>query len=399
MNDQADKQFFRKPLFILFALLAAIGVVCWFLQLTQGLQLTHLNNFSTWGLYIIGFMLFTGVAAGSLLFTSSAYLFQGLNDYKPYTRISAFVGAIGSVVAAGLFIIVDIGNPGRAWHIITNANLSSPMFWDTLILAAYVIVGIIFTRQLILVDQGQKEEKSLKAISLLAFLAGLLVTVTSFVFALQVARPFWNNPVQPLSFLAAAVVAALSLLLIIFAALNKSGYIQMNGEKLVRIGRFAAMLLFLELLVVLGEVAIGLYAGAGEEHDVVSWLVAGPGAPFFGVELLALVAGIVLLFNKKPATLVAGAGVSLFAVFMIKYNLLQAQLLNPLINYPGPPGYTAGAGVYLPSLIESSIAVGIVALGGLLVIIGLNVLNLGSKPRQRIGGSALNTGLNKPGQA
>lgn len=379
MNAKVEKRVGSKLPLIISALLVVVGLICWFMQLTKGLQLTHLNNYNTWGLYIIGFVIFTGIAAGSLLFTSSSYLFKGMTEFKPYTRISAFVGAIGSVVAAGLFIVVDIGNPERAWHIITNANISSPVFWDTLILFAYVIIGIIFTRQLIRVGQGQKEEKSLKGISWIALIAGLMVTVTSFAFALQVARPSWNNPAQPLSFMVAAIVLALALLIIIFALLNKSGYIEISGEKLAKLGKITGGFLFVELLVVLGEVAIGMYAGGGEETKIIHWLVTGKGTAFFWVELIAIVGALVLLFNKKSSSFVAGAGVSLFAIFMIKYNLLQAQLLNPLITYAGPPGYSMPTGVYLPSFIEIGVAVGIIAFGGLLVMIGLNKLDLGAK--------------------
>ncbi|MFB6468120.1 NrfD/PsrC family molybdoenzyme membrane anchor subunit [Cytobacillus sp. Hz8] len=368
-----------------FSALTILGIVCWVLQLTRGLQLTNLNNFSTWGLYIIGFMLFTGIAAGSLIFTSSAYLFKGMEEYKPYTRISSYVGAICGVLAAGLFIIVDIGNPERAWHIISSANITSPMFWDTIILLCYVIIGIYFTRQLMIVQEGKKDEKSLKVISLVAFIAGLAVMVTSFVFALQVARPLWNNPVQPLSFLAAAIVIALSLLIIIFAILNKSGYIVMSRSHLKKLGILAGSILLFELCVVLGEAVIGLYAGSGEESNISSWLVTGSGAPFFWVEIVSIVLGAVLFLYKNPATTVTGAGVSIFAIFMIKYNLLQAQLLNPLITYAGPTGYNASQaslGVYIPSLIEVGVSIGIVALGGLLVLIGLNKLNLGTGFKQ-----------------
>ncbi|WP_019850379.1 NrfD/PsrC family molybdoenzyme membrane anchor subunit [Desulfitobacterium sp. PCE1] len=379
MSAKEQRKIFTQPLFIIFALLTAIGLVCWFLQLTKGLQLTHLNNYNTWGLYIIGFMIFTGIAAGSLIIASSAYLFPAMAEYKPYTRIAAFVGAIGSVVAAGLFIIVDIGNPERAWHIITSANIASPMFWDTVILGTYVILGIFYTRQLMAVHAGQKEEKSLKAISIVSFIAGLSVMVTSFVFALQVARPLWNNPAEPVSFLAAALVVALALLLIIFAILNKSGYIDISLEKLNKLGKLAAVFLFFELFVVLGETAIGLYAGTGEEAEIIHWLVTGEGAPFFWIELIAILAGLVLLLSRKSGALILGSAAAILAVFMIKYNLLQAQLLNPLITYAGPPGYGGGEGVYLPSFIEIGVAVGIISLGGLLVMIGLDKLSLGIK--------------------
>src|SRR5690606_9949567 len=119
-----------------FSVLAVIGVVCWILQLTKGLQMTNLGTTNMWGLYITGFMIFTGVAAGSLFFASVPYLFR-LDEFKPYCRISAYVGAVSSIVAASLFIIVDIGNPERVWLFITSGNFTSPMFWDFIILLSY----------------------------------------------------------------------------------------------------------------------------------------------------------------------------------------------------------------------------------------------------------------------
>lgn len=58
------------------------------------------------------------------------------------------------------------------------------------------------------------------------------------------------------------------------------------------------------------------------------------------------------------------------------YLLSSFCLLNPLITHAGPPGYSGGGGVYLPSFIETGISVGIVSLGGLLVILGVNKFNL-----------------------
>ncbi|MBS3975235.1 MAG: polysulfide reductase NrfD [Syntrophomonadaceae bacterium] len=379
MNQKAEKQLITQPLFIIFALLAVIGLISWILQFTKGLQLTNLGNFNTWGLYIVGFMIFIGIAAGSLLFSSSAYLFKGMAEYKPYARIAAYVGAIGSAVAAGLFIIVDIGNPLRVWYIIASANIQSPMFWDALILTAYVVIGIVFTRKLILVHEGKKGETSLRDISVVAFIAGLMVTVTSFVFAMQVARPFWHNPILPLSFLVAAVVVGLAMLVIVLPILNKTGYIEAGTDRLAKIGKIAGVALLVQLFIVLIEIVIGLYPGGGEKAAVIQWLVSGAGAPFFWIQTIAILAGIVLLLTSKPGTLIPGAGAAIFGIFMVKYNMLQAQLLNPLITYVGPPGYDAGEGVYLPSLIEIAVSVGIIALGGLLVMAGLQKLHLGAK--------------------
>lgn len=357
-----------------------LGAACWFLQLIKGAQVTHLNNYIPWGLYVIGFVIFTGIVAGSLIFSSSAYLFKVMEKYKPYTRISSYVGVLCGLIGAGLFISADMGNPQRGVYIMIAANINSPQVWDTIILMVYGIIGILFTRQLLMVWEGKKEEKSLKTISWAAFTAGLLVMVTSFVFAMQVSSPSWNNPVEPLSFLAAALVAALSVLIITFVFLHKTGYIRMSNDELKGLGSMVVVFLLFELFVILSEVGIGLYAGGGEESIIIHWMVAEKGAPFFWVEIIAILIGMVALTRKNANMTVSavGASVSIFAVFMIKYNLLQAQFLNPLLSYAGPDGYNPHRlGVYLPSMIEIGIFVGIISLVCLVAVIGLNKLNLG----------------------
>ncbi|SHN80784.1 NrfD/PsrC family molybdoenzyme membrane anchor subunit [Desulfitobacterium chlororespirans] len=365
---------------MIFAAVAVLGAVCWGLQLTQGLQVTNLGLNNMWGLYIVGFMIFTGVAAGSLLFAAVPYLFK-LAEFKPYTRIAAYLGAVSSIVAASLFIIVDIGNPERAWLFITSGNLTSPMFWDFLMLASYMVISIIFTRQLMLVHEGKKDEESLKPIALIAFIAGLLVTVTSFVFCFQIARPLWNTPVQPLSFLIAALVAALSVQMILATILNKGGYIEMPMKLMVKMAKGAAVLLCIELIIIVGEILIGLYPGGGEEHAAFLWLVSGEGAVGFWAEMVTLVAAIVVLAKQdtpsKAGGVVNGAILALVAIYLIKSNLLQAQLFNPLITYAGPPVYGGTTGPYVPSLIEIGLSLGIISLGALLLSLGLSKLNLG----------------------
>ncbi|UWG96697.1 polysulfide reductase NrfD [Dehalobacter sp. DCM] len=364
---------------IIFAVVAVIGMICWGVQLGKGLQMTNLGVTNMWGLYIVGFMIFTGVAAGSLLFASVPYLFN-LTGFKPYSKIASYLGAVSSIIAASLFIIVDIGNPERVWLFITSGNLSSPMFWDFIMLLAYMVISVIFTRMLILAAEGKADEKSLKPIALVAFIAGILVTVTSFVFCFQIARPMWNNPVQPLSFLIAALVLSLAVLVILASVLNKTGYIKMPVEMLTKMGRLMGILLCAELVIALAEVLVGLYPGSGEHYQAALWLAAGKGAPGFWLELITLLAAILLVLKKGPVkaqTLLAGAIIALIAIFLVKNNLLQAQLFNPLLTYPGPPMVGSVSGPYFPSLVEIGLSLGIIALGCLLLNLGLRILKLG----------------------
>lgn len=379
IQNDAGKPRLSNLWLVIFAAVALAGLICWGLQLTKGLQLTNLNGINMWGLYIIGFMIFTGVAAGSLFFAAIPYLFN-LNGFKLYSKIAAYLGAVSSIVAASLFIIVDIGNPQRVWLFVTSGNFSSPMFWDFIILVSYMFISIIFTRHLILVSEGKKDEESVKPIAVVAFIAGLLVTATSFVFSFQVSRPMWNNPMQPFSFLVAALIAALAVMLILAFVLNRNRVTEISTALLTKMGKVAAALLLIQFILVVGEVLIGLYPGGGAEYETVKWLVTGEGALSFWLANVAMVAAIIIFTNKKlcqnRTSLLIGAIIAFIAVYLLKSNLLQTELFNPLLSYPGLALYDGITGPYIPSFLEIVLSLGIVSLGCLLLALGFRKLNL-----------------------
>lgn len=210
-----------------------------------------------------------------------------------------------------------------------------------------------------------------------------MVVVTSFVFTFQIARPLWNTPAQPFSFLVAAFAAALAVFILLAFTLKKSGYLSMKINLLAKIGKVIALLLSIEFILVSVEALIGLYPGEGEEFQAFMWLVTGDGAVAFWLSIAALIGAIVLLSKKvrteKGGSLIAGAILGLAAIILIKSNLLQSELFNPLLSYPGPEMYGDMAGPYYPSLLEIGVSLGIISLGALLFMLGLRWLNLGEK--------------------
>ena len=53
----------------------------------------------------------------------------------------------------GLFVMVDIGQPGNAWHLIPglgNLNLpSSLLAWDVLVLNGYLVLNLVIATNLL----------------------------------------------------------------------------------------------------------------------------------------------------------------------------------------------------------------------------------------------------------
>ena len=92
-------------------LVIAAGTFCYVRQLDQGLGITGLSRDVTWGFYIAQMTFLVGVAASAVMVVLPYYL----HDFKAFGRITILGEflAIAAVVMCGLFIVVDLGQPGR----------------------------------------------------------------------------------------------------------------------------------------------------------------------------------------------------------------------------------------------------------------------------------------------
>ena len=123
------------------AAMCAAGLAAWVYQLVQGMHVTNLRNSFTWGLYMGSFEFFIAMATGGILVFSMAYLWN-IEVLKPFVKI-AVIGSLASVVAAGVAIFEDLGEPFHALYMIITPNVGSPLFWDVIILTLYVIVCVV----------------------------------------------------------------------------------------------------------------------------------------------------------------------------------------------------------------------------------------------------------------
>ena len=129
----------------------------------------------------------------------------------------------------------------------------------------------------------------------------------------------------------------------------------------------------------------------GSGAEVVSTLVAGPVAPFFWGEVLCCAAAAVICFVPRLRTapgIVAASVLAIAGIFCKRAELLVGGFQSPNIAMPGVmTGHTVtnwAAGwqgayeglVYWPEPIELGVMVGVLALGGLVLLLGLRYLPL-----------------------
>lgn len=115
-----------------------IGVAAIVQLFVKGHIITNATQHVPWGLWVATYIYFIGISAGAFLLSSLIYVFK-MKQFEAAGRI-ALVQAFLSMLAAGFFIIIDLGHPLKVYYIITSMNTSSVMAWVGIFFCAYVTI-------------------------------------------------------------------------------------------------------------------------------------------------------------------------------------------------------------------------------------------------------------------
>jgi molybdopterin-containing oxidoreductase family membrane subunit len=355
------------------AILVIGGCVAWGYQLKDGLGVTGMNNGVSWGLYITLFMFFVGLSAGGLIVASAASVFH-VAAYKR-VAVPAIILSTVCIVAAGLFICVDLGGVFRVYNMLIHPNFTSPLVWDEFVIGIYLLINLVY---LYVMTRPQPNQRTIAIVSRFALPVAILVhSVTAWIFGLQVARVGWNSAIMAPLFVVSALDSGLALLLIVLLALRKFGYPTIDKALAKNLAGLLATCVAIDGFLVFCEVITMLYSGDGPERTILNELVSGRIAPFFWGEVLL---GVVIPFsilaferNRERTSLIVVSSVFvLVGVFFKRIWLLFPSLIH--FNVSGAPGVTIGnahlsvdgmweqVGAYWPTGVEVAIIVGVLAL-------------------------------------
>lgn len=350
--------------------LTLVGIGAFIYQAQSGMGATNLTNLETWGLYVAGFIFFMGLSAGSLVLAALPVIFE-LPRLRPYAKIAAFT-ALASLIVGGLFILIDIGQPMRLWHLVSFAHLGSPLLWDLLLTVAYLIISTVYLLRLI-----QAEHKSIappKWLAYVVLIAGLADGLTAFVFATQTAHEFWFSAIQPMMFEVAAIASAGALLMLVLSILKSSGYLTLKLADLKPLAIVTAVMLGLALMLIASEVVTLSF---GQSETGKSLVNAMTSTPLFWIEIVAFVVAIILLLTPQIRTQFAGITIAAITILigMVAKRLLFVALgfAIPNISYPG---VDVGSSLNSPSTLEWVLTLGLAALFALLLTLGFRTLPL-----------------------
>ena len=375
------------------ALIAAVGIVLWVMQLSGGMVQTAMRNLDSWGLYITMFMFFVGLSAGGLIISSVPKAF-GIRGFGGISKV-AVMSSIAATVAAIAFVVVDLGQPLRLWELFAYSNLGSPLMWDIIVLGTYLILSCVYLWAQVQNEKGKVSHTALRVISVVALVCAVLVhSVTAWIFGLQQGREMWHTALLAPWFVSSALVCGTGLVLAVCAGLSRAGYIEFGRDSQVKLAKLLAVFVLVDLYFFGCDLLTEAFPAAGG-MEVVAMLTSGPLAPFFWGEIvLCAVAAVICLVPSLRTTplLVVASVAAILAILCKRVQLLVGGFQIANLDLPGPvtpatvTGWESGLQgaytgmVYWPAPIEWGVALGVVALGVMIFLLGVKYLPL--RPKQ-----------------
>ena len=376
-----------------------IGAFAYYRKLNNGLVVTHMRDYVSWGIYISNFVFFVAISlVGSLI--TAIFRLAKVPWRTPLTRISEII-AVSAITFASLIIIVDMGRPERLVNLFTHGRLQSPIMWDVVVIGTYFCLSLFLLYITLLPDirimikakeklgktfsklyrwlgsfwKGTVAQEKIRdrAITILCItiipVAFCIHTVTSWLFATTY-RPGWDSTNFGAYFVSGAfLVGAGGVVVAMYVfrwAYKLEKYITDNHfEKMARI---LVLLSLLYLYFNINEYLVPAFKMKKPEQAHLTTLFAGEYAPLFWFAILVgmIIPIIILLFKKgrKPLPMFIVGVMVVVGAWFKRYLIVTPTLLHPFLPMQEvPENYHH----YFPSWEEWAIAMGSLA-GALLII-------------------------------
>ena len=332
--------------------LVAAGAVASLVRFVFGLGVTtNLNDTFPWGLWI-SFDVVTAVplAAGAFTLGAIVHCFH-IKKLEPLVRPAIVTGFLGySLVSVGL--LLDLGQPQRAWHTMVYWNPHSPMFEVSMCIAAYTTVLFLEFLSPVCEKFGYHVPlRLLRTIEMPLVVAAASISTlhqsslgTFFLIAVDKLHSLWYNPLLPLLFWISAMCAGISIIIVEATMSHKWMGQPDESELLETLAKILPYVLTLYLTAKLFSLFALTEGPMFDRPGLVALfaveMIAGVLAP-----LVMLMNGNVREHNRLRST---AAWLVIAGVILNRFNVSMFGMMEK-------------GTMYYPSFIESVVTIGIIA--------------------------------------
>jgi molybdopterin-containing oxidoreductase family membrane subunit len=365
---KGSKKYWLWVGFLLFWIL--VGFLCYLHQLHVGLGMTGMSRDVSWGLYIANFTFLVGVAAGAVMIVLP-YYWHNYKEYGKMTILGEFL-AVASVIMCILFILVDLGRPMRVINVLRYPTPNSVMFFDSVVLSVYLMLNLLCGWTVLHAEyKGTKYPSWLKPFIYISILwAPSIHIVTAFLYQGLPGRHFWLTAVMAPRFLASAFCAGPAFVIVAALILKKVANFDPGKKAIDALAKTVAYAFIINILLFFFELFTSFYSGIPSHKAPVKYLFVGlhghaEWAPFmWAAAILAAIAIVLLVIPKlrKNETFLTLACIAVFVACWIDKGI-------GLITGGYTPTPFETITVYRPTLPEIGVAIGVWAVGLLVLTI------------------------------
>ncbi len=363
---KGGKKYYGWMTFLL--VIVGVGFLLYLRQLDFGLGITGLSRDASWGFYIANFTFLVGVAAGGVMVVLPYYL----HDYKAFGKVTILGEflAIASVLMCVTFILVDLGQPMRVLNVFLYPTPNSVLFWDTIVLNGYLFLNIIIGWNVLEAERnGVHYQKWLKPLIYISIPWAVSIhTVTAYLYAGLPGRGFWMTAILAPRFLSSAFASGPALLILMCLIIRRVSSFDPGREQIQSLAKIVAYAICVNVFFFLCEVFVVFYSQIPEHMDHFKYLFVGlhgHGAyvPWMWASMILMVIGIILTVNpvtrKNEGVLAVACAVIFLGTWIDKGLGMIAGGFTP------SPLHEINE--YIPSLPEIGIALGVWAMGFLVL--------------------------------
>lgn len=135
------------------ALLLGLGVlagaILWGYQIDVGLGVAGIRHSTAWGVYLVSFVFWVGIAHSGTLISAILFLFRA--SWRTTIARSAEAMTVFAVITAGLFPLIHLGRVWVVYWILPYPNqrnlwpnFQSPLVFDVIAISTYLTVSALF---------------------------------------------------------------------------------------------------------------------------------------------------------------------------------------------------------------------------------------------------------------
>ncbi|CAA7626973.1 Hdr-like menaquinol oxidoreductase integral membrane subunit [Candidatus Terasakiella magnetica] len=347
----------------------------------QGHWVTGMTNQVVWGMPHV-FAVFLIVAASGALNVASMGSVFGREAYQPLARLSGLVAM--ALLAGGLAVLVlDLGRPDRLVVAMTHFNFKSIFAWNVILYSGFfAVIGIYMWTMM-----DWTARRFYKPAALAAFLWRLILTTgTGCIFGFLAAREAYGAAMMAPLFIAHSFAIGLAMFVLVLLVAYKMTRRPLSDELLGRLLRLLGLFVAANLYFMAALHLTQLYfAGRSGVEAFILW-EGGTVTSLFWLGQVGLGGIMPLIIAFGGCGHAPRKRLTMASILVVAGGLAQIHVLIiggqawPLDLFPGMEVSSSFADgrihAYTPTLLETLLGLGGVAISLLITVIGVTALRI-----------------------